>query len=122
MSKTNTAKAVQAMPTPEEWKALQDALASKQAEIDKIKAEQESGILLKLTQYGALQLTGLRQGYVGFYRDEWEKILNMAERVREFMESHPPKVEKGEDGLKVLGVLDKSESYQHIPADDRKKK
>jgi len=110
------------MPTPEEWAKLQEALASKQAEIDKIKAEQESGILLKLTQYGALQITGLRQGYVGFYRDEWAKILNMATRIEEFLAAHPAKIEKTEDGVKVLGVLEKGESYAAIPADDRKKK
>lgn len=121
MSKKNSTAANLSAPTPEQWAELQKQLAAKDAALEKMRTEQESGIVLKISQWGALQINGLRQGYVGFYRDEWEKILSMTGRIQEYLEEHPPV--RDDDGkiVKGSGVLEKAESYAEYPADMRKK-
>ncbi len=94
------------------------------AENAKLRMEKESGLTLKTSKYGALQINGLRQGYVGFYRDEWEKLLAMAPRIQEYLDNHTAEESDlpggpGTDGGE-FAVLGKHESYQHFPADSRK--
>jgi hypothetical protein len=126
-TKTNTT--ARALPTPEQWaetiareEALQAQLALRDAELDKIRTYQETGLVLKISQWGALQINGLRQGYVGFYRDEWTKILSMAERIQEFLDEHPLKRDEKGEVIQGAGVLEKGESYAIYPADMRNKK
>lgn len=94
--------------TPAQVAAVMAELAESKAELAKLKSEAESGVTLKTTQYGALQILGIRGGYLGFYSDEWERILGLGDRIRAWCEDHDE-------------ILTKAESYAKTPAEARKK-
>lgn len=83
-------------------------LAETKAKIAKMEDAVASGVSLKTTQYGALQVLGIRGGYLGFYRCEWKTIMDLSERIQEYLDDHEE-------------ILTKAESYEKIPADARKK-
>ncbi len=67
----------------------QDALM---AELEKLKAENASlkkagsrGVSLKVSQKGALSLYGMGRFPVTLYKEQWLKILDMAEVIRAFI-------------------------------------
>jgi len=67
----------------------QDALM---AELEKLKAENASlkkasarGISLKVSQKGALSLYGMGRFPVTLYKEQWLKILDMADAIRTFI-------------------------------------
>ena len=62
------------------------------AELEKLKAENESlkkasarGISLKVSQKGALSLYGMGRFPVTLYKEQWLKILDMADAIRAFI-------------------------------------
>lgn len=95
--------------TPEEIQQLLENNTKLQERLSQLEKAQEAGIVLKTHRFGALQISGLRQGYVGFYRDEWRKILDMAPQIEAYLADHDD-------------VLTKSESYEQFPSDVRKAK
>jgi hypothetical protein len=69
------------MPSEEELKA----------EIDRLRAENESlkrprgQTSLRVSEKGALSVYGLGRFPVTLYREQWEKLLAMADEIREFI-------------------------------------
>ncbi|HLI82830.1 MAG TPA: hypothetical protein VKV17_02880 [Bryobacteraceae bacterium] len=69
------------MPTEEELKA----------EIERLRAENESlkrprgQTSLRVSEKGALSVYGLGRFPVTLYREQWEKLLGMAEEIRKFI-------------------------------------
>jgi hypothetical protein len=70
------------MPTPEEL----------QAEIEKLRAENEAlkkpargQMSLRVSEKGALSVYGLGRFPVTLYREQWEKLLGMADQIRQFI-------------------------------------
>jgi hypothetical protein len=62
------------------------------AELQKLKAENEAlkkssarGISLKVSQKGALSLYGMGRFPVTLYKEQWLKILEMADQIRAFI-------------------------------------
>jgi len=62
------------------------------AELEKLKAENESlkkassrGISLKVSQKGAVSLYGMGRFPVTLYKEQWLKILDMADAIRAFI-------------------------------------
>ncbi|NNN04914.1 MAG: hypothetical protein HKL90_03340 [Elusimicrobia bacterium] len=62
------------------------------AELAKLKAENEalrkssaSGVSLKVSQKGALSLYGMGRFPVTLYKEQWLKILEMADGIRNFI-------------------------------------
>ncbi len=62
------------------------------AELEKLKAENEAlkkssarGISLKVSQKGALSLYGMGRFPITLYKEQWLKILDMAEVLRAFI-------------------------------------
>ena len=81
------------MPTPEEL----------QAEIERLRAENESlkkpargQMSLKVSEKGALSVYGLGRFPVTLYREQWEKLLNMADEIRSFIQAHDGQLKKKE--------------------------
>ena len=72
------------MPTPEEM----------QAELDRLRAENEAlkrprgQMSLRVSEKGALSVYGLGRFPVTLYREQWEKLLGMADEIRAFIEEH----------------------------------
>ncbi|MBI5247786.1 MAG: hypothetical protein HY923_11465 [Elusimicrobia bacterium] len=66
--------------------------ADLQAELDRLRAENESlkkagsrGISLKVSQKGAVSLYGMGRFPVTLYKEQWTKILDMADVIRAFI-------------------------------------
>jgi hypothetical protein len=80
------------MATPEEL----------QAELDRLRAENESlkrprgQMSLRVSEKGALSVYGLGRFPVTLYREQWEKLLGMAEEIRRFIQEHDSELKKKE--------------------------
>jgi len=66
--------------------------ADLKAELDRLRAENESlkkagsrGISLKVSQKGAVSLYGMGRFPVTLYKEQWTKILDMADVIRAFI-------------------------------------
>jgi hypothetical protein len=65
------------------------------AELEKLKAENEAlktakratGII-KVSEKGAVSVYGLGRFPVTLYKEQWEKLLNMGDEIKGFMETH----------------------------------
>ena len=65
------------------------------AELEKLKAENESlkkasarGVSLKVSQKGALSLYGMGRFPITLYKEQWGKILDMADVIRAFIKDN----------------------------------
>jgi hypothetical protein len=80
------------MPTEEEMKA----------EIERLRAENESlkrprgQTSLRVSEKGALSVYGLGRFPVTLYREQWEKLLGMADEIRQFIVENDGKLKKKE--------------------------
>jgi hypothetical protein len=80
------------MPTEEEL----------QAEIERLRAENESlrrprgQTSLRVSEKGALSVYGLGRFPVTLYREQWEKLLSMADEIRQFIEDNDTKLKRKE--------------------------
>jgi hypothetical protein len=81
------------MPTEEEM----------QAEIERLRAENEAlkkptrgQMSLKVSEKGALSVYGLGRFPVTLYREQWEKLLTMADPIRQFIHDNTHLLKKKE--------------------------
>lgn len=73
--------------TPEQ---MQAELARLQAENTKLKAQSfttPNKLTLKVSEKGAISLYGLQRFPVTLYAESWEKVLNVAGDIRNFIET-----------------------------------
>ena len=73
------------------------------AEIDRLRAENESlkkpargKMSLKVSEKGALSVYGLGRFPVTLYREQWEKLLAMADEIRKFIAANDGALKKKE--------------------------
>lgn len=73
------------------------------AELEKLRAENQAlkkgaakGLSLKVSAKGALSVYGMGRFPVTLYREQWEKLLDMADDIRAFIEAN-------KDQLKTKG-------------------
>ena len=68
-----------------------------QAELERLRAENETlkrekskgrGLYLKVSQKGAASLYGLGRFPVTLYKEQWARVLDMAEEIRAFLSEH----------------------------------
>jgi hypothetical protein len=66
-----------------------------QVELERLRAENEAlkgraakGMTLKVSEKGALSVYGLGRFPVTLYKEQWEKVLTMAEEIRTFIAEH----------------------------------
>lgn len=75
-----------------------------QAEIARLRAENESlkkpavrgQMSLKVSEKGALSVYGLGRFPVTLYREQWEKLLGMADQIRQFIQDNDSQLKKKE--------------------------
>ena len=75
-----------------------------QAELDRLRAENEAlkkptargQMSLKVSEKGALSVYGLGRFPVTLYREQWEKLLGMADDIRTFIQTHDTELKKKE--------------------------
>jgi hypothetical protein len=82
------------MPTEEEM----------QAEIERLRAENEAlkkptrgQMFLKVSEKGGLSVYGLGRFPVTLYREQWEKLLAMADQIRQFIQDNTHLLKKKEN-------------------------
>ena len=57
-------------------------------ENEQLRGQRDRSSYLKVSQKGAASLYGLRRFPVTFYKDEWLRILGMADEIRKFLAEH----------------------------------
>ena len=63
----------------------QDELERLRAEVEALKANQKKALRLQVSAKGGVSLYGIRRFPVTFYLEEWDRILGMADEIRDFM-------------------------------------
>lgn len=81
------------MQTPEEMQAELDRL---RAENEALKRPTRGQLSLKVSEKGALSVYGLGRFPVTLYREQWEKLLGMADDIRNFIQAHNSDLKKKE--------------------------
>ena len=71
------------MDAQEELEALRAKVAKLEAEKGKVKE-----ISLKVSEKGGLSVYGLGRFPVTLYKEQWARLLDHADAVREFLEAH----------------------------------
>jgi hypothetical protein len=74
-----------------------------QAEIERLRAETETlkkpargQMSLKVSEKGALSVYGMGRFPVTLYREQWEKLLAMADQIRQFIQDNTHLLKKKE--------------------------
>jgi hypothetical protein len=71
---------------------LRNELARLKAENEALKAKERRGVRLQVSEKGGVSLYGMRRFPVTFYREEWERILDMADEIRAFIRENAAKL------------------------------
>ncbi len=79
--------------TPEQMK---EELERLRTENEALKRRSEKGLSLKVSQKGGVSVYGLGRFPVTLYKEQWEKLLDMSDDIRAFIQENEPQ-------LKTLG-------------------
>jgi hypothetical protein len=80
------------MSSDEEMKA---ELARLRAENEALKQKRTPGaVQLKVSQKGAVSLYGLGRFPVTLYKEQWERVLAMADEIQSFIREHDAELKK----------------------------
>ena len=75
--------------TPEQTKEELDRLRT---ENEALKKRSEKGLSLKVSQKGGVSVYGLGRFPVTLYKEQWEKLLDMSDDIRAFIQENEPKL------------------------------
>lgn len=81
------------MPSEEEMQAELERL---RRENEALKQKSERAVSLKVSQKGAVSLYGLGRFPVTLYKEQWTRVLAMADEIRAFIREHDSEL-KGRD-------------------------
>jgi len=84
---------------PTEEDRLRQEIDALRAEVARRKAEnaRSAGVSLKVSAKGALSAYGLGRWPTTLYQEQWLKVLDMADAIRQFIREHPELSVKGND-------------------------
>jgi hypothetical protein len=81
-----------------------------QAEIERLRAENEAlkkpargQLSMRVSEKGGLSVYGLGRFPVTLYREQWEKLLGMADEIRRFIEENEGSLKKKESRRRTDG-------------------
>ena len=74
----------------------QAELARLKAENERLKASQSRGMSLKVSEKGGLSVYGLGRFPVTLYKEQWTKLLAMADDIRAFLKENDAKLKSKE--------------------------
>lgn len=76
---------------------LQSELDRLRAENEALKRRQQRGVTLKVSEKGGVSVYGLGRFPVTLYKEQWAKLLDMADEIRAFIKENESKLKtKGE--------------------------
>jgi hypothetical protein len=67
---------------------LRSEIARLRAENDLLKRQESAGLRFKVSEKGALSVYGLGRFPVTLYKEQWTKLLAMADEIRTFVKEH----------------------------------
>ena len=67
---------------------LKAELARLQAENERLKSQRGRGVSLKVSEKGGVSVYGLGRFPVTLYKEQWTKLLDMAEEIRTFLKEN----------------------------------
>ena len=76
---------------------LRDEIERLRRENQELKQKPSQGLYLKVSQKGAASLYGLGRFPVTLYKEQWERVLEMAGEIREFIAEHDAELKKKGD-------------------------
>jgi hypothetical protein len=76
---------------------LQAELERLRAENAALKARSAKGISLKVSEKGGLSVYGLGRFPVTLYKEQWRKLLDMADDIRAFIKEHEAELKVKEE-------------------------
>jgi hypothetical protein len=79
--------------TDEDMKAELERL---KAENEKLKSRQTRGVSLKVSEKGGVSVYGLGRFPVTLYKEQWTKLLDMADDIRAFIRENDSKLKAKE--------------------------
>jgi hypothetical protein len=89
---------VNTMASTEDLQAELELLRAKNAELTEklTKPASRGQMSLKVSEKGGLSVYGLGRFPVTLYREQWDKLLGMAEEIREFIKANDQALKKKE--------------------------
>ncbi len=75
--------------TPEQ---MQEELERLRTENEALKKRSEKGLSLKVSQKGGVSVYGLGRFPVTLYKEQWEKLLDMSDDIRAFIQENEPQL------------------------------
>ncbi len=75
--------------TPEQMKEELERLCT---ENEALKKRSEKGLSLKVSQKGGVSVYGLGRFPVTLYKEQWEKLLDMSDDIRAFIQENEPQL------------------------------
>jgi hypothetical protein len=73
---------------------LKQQVEQLKAQLEAEKAKGQKGVTLKVSQKGAVSLYGIRRFPITFYKEEWDRILDMDAEIRAFLAEHEAELKK----------------------------
>ena len=67
---------------------LHEEIARLRAENERLKTQRETRVTLKVSEKGGVSLYGLGRFPVTLYKEQWTKLLDMANEIRDFLRAH----------------------------------
>jgi len=67
---------------------LNAEIARLRAENERLKEHRQSRVSLRVSEKGGVSVYGLGRFPVTLYKEQWAKLLDMADEIREFLRAH----------------------------------
>ena len=71
---------------------MKEELERLRAENEALKKRSEKGLSLKVSQKGGVSVYGLGRFPVTLYKEQWEKLLDMSDDIRAFIQENEPQL------------------------------
>jgi hypothetical protein len=71
---------------------IQGELERLRAENERLKNRQTRGVSLKVSEKGGVSVYGLGRFPVTLYKEQWARLLDMADDIRTFIKENEPKL------------------------------
>ncbi len=71
---------------------MQEEFERLRAENEALKKRSEKGLSLKVSQKGGVSVYGLERFPVTLYKEQWEKLLDISDDIRAFIQENEPQL------------------------------
>jgi hypothetical protein len=71
---------------------MSELTPGERAELEKLRAEKNRGVFLKVAKSGGVSLYGLQRYPTTLYKEQWETLLGMADEIQEFINDNDHKL------------------------------